>query len=115
MPRASPANLALDHPSLESALCQCVSRDKLTSLKSRARLNSTNWSLVFQSVDDPPGLRADNPVHGHLESLLQILDRRLGLRSVTTIDTADVKSDEAHPLLRTTDGKTSRPDTQNGL
>jgi hypothetical protein len=74
MPRASAAAiLALDHPSLESALCQCASRDKLTSLKSRARLNSTNGSFVFQSVDDSPGLRTDNPVHGHLESLLQIL------------------------------------------
>ena len=80
----------------------------------RARLNSTNRSFVFQSVDYPPGLRTDNPVDGHLRSLLQILDRRLGLGSVTSIDTADVKSNQAHPLLRPTDGKASRPDTQNG-
>jgi hypothetical protein len=47
--------------------------------------------------------------------LLQIFDRRLGLGAVTSIDTADVKSNEAHPLLRPTDWKASRPDTQNGL
>jgi hypothetical protein len=63
-----------------------------------------------------PSLRTDHPVDGDLESLLQmILDPRLGLDSVASIDTPDVKSHETHALLRTTDWKASRANAQNGL
>ena len=81
----------------------------------RVKLWSTNRSFVLQSVDNCPGLRTDYPIDGDLESLLQILDPRLGLGSVASIDTTDVKSHETHPLLRTTDWKASRANAQNGL
>ena len=48
-------------------------------------------------------------IQANPEAMLQILDCRLTLGSIASIDTTDIKSDQAHPLLRTTHGKAGRP------
>ena len=90
-------------------------------LRSRAITSATlaeKWVLAsnFDQLTGPSSSKASiiaqvcgpYPIDGDLESLLQILDPRLGLGSVASIDTTDVKSNETHALLRTTDWKASR-------
>jgi len=66
-----------------------------------AREYLANGSFVLQRIDDIPRLRADPSIDGNVVLLLQLLDSRLRFIAVASVNTADIKPDEAHPFLRT--------------